>query len=419
MNIYGIMGKNVLTKYVRDLAYCVMRGVRLCWVAACQRRIALKKVRELHQHKRPLRVAFMLYELPFWKNEPLFKAMEADERFIPAFWLTDAPHVSNDEVRQEIRNTCKEYVHKHNFLYYEAASLQELRQQFAPDFLFVVQPYEFVIPFTLNELKGILPIFVPYGFSNMATNLVYGGWTLKYFYRFYVESAYIQQEARKYMKNKARNTRVTGLPMADWLLNSKVERTEGRKRIIWAPHWTVRNMEGRALNVSTFLLIADDMLKIAQKYAEQVELVFKPHPILKRSLYNDEEWGQERTDAYYQAWVEGSNTSLVDGDYAELFGRSDAMIHDCGSFILEYLLMDKPCLYMERVDSRPEFNESTKQALACYQKGQTAEDVEKFIQLVLAEEDPLAEKRAAFLQSYLCPNNQSPVQNIITDLLNP
>ena len=81
--------------------------------------------------------------------------------------------------------------------------------------------------------------------------------------------------------------------------------------------------------------------------------------------------------------------------------------------------MDKPCLYMERDDSRPEFNESTKQALACYLKGQTADEVEKFIQLVLTGEDPLAEKRAAFLQSYLCPNNQSPVQNIITDLLNP
>ncbi len=134
MNIYGKLGKNVLTKYIRDLVYSVVRGGRLCWVAACQRRIALKKVRELHQNKRPLRVAFLLYELPFWKNEPLFKAMEADERFIPAFWLTDVPRVSNDEVRQEIRNTCKEYVHKHNFLYYEAASLQELRQQFAPDF---------------------------------------------------------------------------------------------------------------------------------------------------------------------------------------------------------------------------------------------------------------------------------------------
>lgn len=90
------------------------------------------------------------------------------------------------------------------------------------------------------------------------------------------------------------------------------------------------------------------MVTFAQKYKDKVQIVFKPHPMLYRTLCEHSEWGKERTDAYYSMWNNMSNTQLEEGDYTELFMQSDAMIHDCGSFILEYLAVDKPCMFLKK-----------------------------------------------------------------------
>ena len=385
-----------------------------------QKRLASRIAREANADERTIKVAFILYELPFWKNEALFKAMQEDSHFTPAFWISDPFYVADEEIRKDIRNQCNEYVQKNNFLHFDDLSLEELRETFSPDFIFVFQPYSSSIPFEIKELKKELPCFIPYCYSNSEGAWLYGDRKIRYFYRYYLESSYIQGEARKYMKNKARNTRVSGLPMATWLLNTRIKRDNNdRKCIIWAPHWTVGLNENRTLNLSTFLIIGEAMLDIVKKYKDRIDFVFKPHPKLKRELYTTPGWGKERSDDYYRAWQEGENTRIEDGSYTELFAQSDAMIHDCGSFILEYLLMDKPCMYMMRPETLSQFNRSTKEALNCYEKGSTPEDIEKFIQSVLAGNDPMSAKRQAFIHSYLLPNNQSPVQNIIEDLLNP
>ena len=382
-------------------------------------RLAKQIARAAHAGERTAKVAFILYELPFWKNEALFKAMQADARFTPAFWILEPFYITNKELRRERLDQCLEYAQKNNFQHYDNLTLEELRKTFAPDFIFTVQPYAHNFPFKIQELKKELPCFIPYCYSNSDGPMLYHDRKIRYFYRYYLESDYIQQEARKYMANKARNTRVTGLPMATWLMNTHIERSDTRPCIIWAPHWTVGYDEKRALNLSTFLTIGDAMLDITRKHKDQLTFAFKPHPRLKRELYITPGWGKERTDAYYRAWQEGENTCLEDGSYTDLFAQSDAMIHDSGSFILEYLLMNKPCMYMMRPETMSPFNCSTREALECYEKGSTPEDIEKFIQSVLAGNDPMSAKRQAFIHSYLLPNNQSPVQNIIEDLLNP
>lgn len=207
--------------------------------------------------------------------------------------------------------------------------------------------------------------------------------------------------------------------MSEWLINYRINHTNRKKCIIWAPHWTIDCPLNGLFTTANFLRIANDMLALTQKYKDEVFFIFKPHPLLKRQLYNNIQWGKERANSYYRAWSERVNTSLEEGNYADVFARSDAMIHDSGSFILEYLLMDKPCMYIQLPGSQTRFNQSTQQALECYQKGSTTEDIEHFIQDILEGKDQLSETRHKFIHSYLLPNNQSPVQNIIEDLLNP
>lgn len=380
-----------------------------------------KKLATTIYNKKNIKVAFLMYELPFWKNEALFQVLLNHERFIPALWITDNPQLKNAEIQASNKEVCVNYAEHHHFLYYRDLSLQQLREQFGPDYIFVVHPYDDHIPFKVSELVKELPCFIPYGYSNLASPRVYRNLKLQLFHRFYLESDYIQSEARKYMLNNALNTKVTGLPMADLLLSQSTRRTieDKRKNIIWAPHWSIRNQTNNILDVSTFLEVAECMLQLADKYVESIRFIFKPHPLLKRTLYIDHDWGKERTDKYYRTWEEGVNTRLEEGEYAKLFVNSDAMIHDCGSFIQEYLLMDKPCLYLVRSDARKSFNKSTMTALGCYQKGSDIQDIEMFINSVLKGEDPLSSRRRHFINSYLLPSGKSPVQNIISDLLNP
>lgn len=419
MNVIHILKKVPLPRFLKPHAKAICENIYEHLNNIKQHRLATKVARAAHAGKRTAKVAFVMYELAFWKNEALFKAMQADARFTPAFWILEPFYITNKELRRERLDQCLEYAQKNNFQHYDNLTLEELRKTFAPDFIFTVQPYAHNFPFKIQELKKELPCFIPYCYSNSDGPMLYHDRKIRYFYRYYLESDYIQQEARKYMANKARNTRVTGLPMATWLMNTHIERSDTRPCIIWAPHWTVGYDEKRALNLSTFLTIGDAMLDITRKHKDQLTFAFKPHPRLKRELYITPGWGKERTDAYYRAWQEGENTCLEDGSYTDLFAQSDAMIHDSGSFILEYLLMNKPCMYMMRPETMSLFNCSTREALECYEKGSTPEDIEKFIQSVLAGNDPMSAKRQAFIHSYLLPNNQSPVQNIIEDLLNP
>jgi hypothetical protein len=60
-------------------------------------------------------------------------------------------------------------------------------------------------------------------------------------------------------------------------------------------------------------------------------------------LEQDPNWGSEKTTAYYDKWDNLDNGQFKSGDYVDLL-TSDALIHDCGSFMAEYLVVGKPAL---------------------------------------------------------------------------
>ena len=92
------------------------------------------------------------------------------------------------------------------------------------------------------------------------------------------------------------------------------------------------------------------------------------------------------------------------GDYMDLFANSDAMIHDCSSFIGEYLFTEKPCCYM--LKSQQEIEDVLNpMGMACiknYYKAFSKEDIMKFIDdVVVSGIDPLKEGREKFSRQEL------------------
>ena len=161
------------------------------------------------------------------------------------------------------------------------------------------------------------------------------------------------------------------------------------------------------------------MVRLARKYADKIHIAFKPHPSLYRTLCEHSDWGREKADAYYRLWATMPNTQIEKGEYRELFWESDAMIHDCGSFIIEYPMVNKPCLYLQRERGYGDFNEFARAALNCYTIGRSMEDIEKFItEQVLHDHDPKRGEREIFIQQYLAPSGgKTAAENIIESIL--
>ena len=161
------------------------------------------------------------------------------------------------------------------------------------------------------------------------------------------------------------------------------------------------------------------MLKLANKYKDKIEIAFKPHPLLKPALYSISEWGKERTDAYYQLWAIGENTTLHENEYVNLFRSSDAIINDSASFTIEYLYTKNPALYLNNYDRTPICNEVGKAAFDVHYHATTPDAIEEFIlKVVINGEDTLKEQRECFYNTYLLPPNKSSVaENIVNEII--
>ena len=110
------------------------------------------------------------------------------------------------------------------------------------------------------------------------------------------------------------------------------------KRVIWSPHHSINWSERK---YSNFLEMHIQMLDLAEYYKSKINFVLKPHPMLKQTLYQHPSWGVEKTNGYFSEWSAKSNCRIDDGVYESLFYYSDALVHDCGSFIAEYTYLNK------------------------------------------------------------------------------
>lgn len=218
---------------------------------------------------------------------------------------------------------------------------------------------------------------------------------------------------------------VTGLPMQDKLCCDNKEKNDpwkecGKKtRIIYAPHHSLKGTNADFIQYSTFLEFGELILTIAKKNSDKVQWAFKPHPNLYPKLLKV--WGKERTDTYYDEWRNMENAQVELGDYTALFKYSDAMIHDCCSFMIEYMFTGKPVLFLEDKKHTAEellLGRFGYESYKNHYHGINREDIEGFINDVIKGIDPLKEQRQLFYEKYLIPpHKQSACDNIIDALL--
>lgn len=376
--------------------------------------------------KKKIRVAFTAWNVSMWKYHSVYTLMEKTERFEPFVVLCPSPrHQLETRERDlaEMRSVFSERGYKiHEKILWEGKTGLDFGRDFHADIVFFTQPYS---PNRLTRhIYDKIFCYCPYGFTSVeAEKWQHDNFMQLIAWKIFSPTQETVNAAASCTINRAKNCVVSGYSFGDELSSRNAaaksvwKKSAGTpKRIIWAPHFSI---EGKSiLHLSNFLRLHQTMLEIAEEFRGRVQWAFKPHPFLLSTLSKLESWGRERAEAYFEKWKNMENGQLELGTYVDLFTQSDAIIHDCGSFTIEYLYTKKPAMYLMIPGRERPADALGHEALECYYQGSGKEEIRAFIEnVVLGGNDPKASARERFYEKHLRPpNGQSVAQNILDEI---
>ena len=361
--------------------------------------------------KKIINVLFPVGNLGAWKTELLYVNMLEHPRFNPILLIGKT---NEEDDRDNLIRYCKEK----GYQFHEDNDLGgNMWHKYHPDIIFYQKPYGDSFAHNLRSLF----CYCPYGFRNsiedwnFKTDLLYNSWQI------YYENEALCHYYSSHMDRGIYNGFATGIPPMDELISPKEKLDDPwkgskiKKRIIFAPHHSIN--PNNWWQTSTFLETGEIILEIAEKYSDRVQWAFKPHPLLRYKL--EKIWGKDKTDSYYDKWSNSEWSQYESGKYLGLFKHSDAMIHDCGSFIMEYQATGKPVMYLTRDNNiSSDWNDTVKKAYHLHYRGKSRQDIEIFIENIINNIDEKKEERLNFFCINMTPpNNTSASDNIIQCIL--
>lgn len=372
--------------------------------------------------KKPqINVMFIVAELGAWKTESLYNAMNEHPRFRPIIGVTTSQEVPGS------KEVLVEYLESKKIDYVDLDVNPYLIESLNIDIKFYYKPYDNSYPANIFFDKHLrsLVCFINYGFHMGGDYDAFYHKIRRYSWKCFLENEEVFRTMSSVRGLYLKNCVITGIPIQDFLIKDKSYFTNpwkqcgDKKRIIYAPHHSLKGTNGNFIEYSTFLEFGDFILGMAKKYSDKIQWAFKPHPTLYPKLVKM--WGKSRTDQYYNEWRNLNNTQIELGEYMGLFKHSDAMIHDCSSFLVEYMYTEKPVLFLEERQHTPEEMHLGKFSYDSYMShyhASTYEQIETFISNVLDGNDNMKQKRDYYFKKYLVPSgNRTACGNIINVIL--
>jgi hypothetical protein len=396
-------------------------------------RVALEKVRKKAMDNEKIKVVFFALHSSVWKYDELYKMMVSDTRFETTILVCPVVDYGSMNMLSEMKKTI-DFFHEKGYEVkksYNSATetFLDVKQAIDPDIIFYTNPYQGLIDdrYYITNFEHTLTCYVRYFFQSISVD-EHGRDFIFHnrLWKFFCETDYHRKKSiNHYSPTNNEKYIYTGYPGVDGLTYE--EKTSSNnlskvdinyKKIIWAPHHTIdANQE---LYLSNFLNYSQVMIDVVRKYSNQVQFIFKPHPLLKVKLYQHPDWGKDKTDKYYTKWENMPNAQLESNDYKASFNNSDAMIFDCNSFVIEYLYTGKPALFTFTHDEvKSIFNDFGKKSLSYHYHGYCEKDICEFIErIVLNGDDYKRKDREKFYDDYLIPPNNKTASENIFDVLN-
>lgn len=379
----------------------------------------------------PLKVCFLICDASMFSGESVFQLMRGDARFAPV--VAVAPRVTRGE--EFLRETLAKTVGR-----LDAKYPGFVRSLYDPDsgkasaidadivFSTVLYEDQTLPDYTVENLsKRSLTAILYYGYGGLFISNEYKTPYLPNVvlaWKYFVSNGATRDLGVARNPLLAANVEVAGYCKMDRLEPLLAKRRGSavsgrRKKVIVSPHHTI-DVATDALALSTFIKNADALLELPSRFPE-IDFVFRPHPLLFPRLATAKWWGSERTAAYRARMEAYSNVEFQQGgDYFDSFADSDALIHDCGSFLAEYFYTGKPQCFMLNDDSTvdTQFLPFGRKLLAHAFRAYDGAGIERFIRdVVIGGNDPNRAARADFARREVCVNHPSSSAAVIASIL--
>ena len=127
---------------------------------------------------------------------------------------------------------------------------------------------------------------------------------------------------------------------------------------------------------------------------------------------------EKEVNEYYEEWR--NIAEFYDcGDYLSIFDNSKIMITDCGSFLTEYLLTQKPVIHLVSYNA-VEYNDCIKKIVSSYYQAHNPEELDNFLQeIVINKKDERKQERLAIIKELKLNDNycaKKIIDNIAEDI---
>jgi len=300
-----------------------------------------------------------------------------------------------------------------------------------PDMVFISNPYESVTteqfwPETIAKYSKLvyLPYYTGMIISDESIQVHCCMPVAKCAWRIIAQSQKVKEMHKKYAPKHGENVIVTGLPKWDDIINLMQEtvtvhmswekKLKGKKVFLWNSHFSVGTGD------STLLDYGKAILELFSN-RDDIALIWRPHPMTETifKLYYPQ---------YASLWrdmkdtVEISNNMIFDTNfsYNMAFQCSDALISDFSSIIVQYMLVEKPILWLKKpLASQGGSDLNTSEYLIrfdCSELAATIDEIFGFVERVVQGIDLKKEERLKIMHEDL-PCADGHVGERVCDLL--
>lgn len=382
----------------------------------------LNRLKEKLKNNVKINVVFYIYDETKWKSQSLYDYLENSEEFIPYIFVTKncAPKSNfNYQTEADIEKCFHFFKNKKMRVEYAYNIKKEKhiafdKMKIRPDVIIYSHPwYVYKTQGPVIASKYALTYYIPYFLPTSVSPTEYYLRFHQYVENFCVLNETIAKEYSKKMANGGKNLKVLGHPQLDYFYINKDKFYENENYVIYAPHWTID--DNNNLKWGTFKWSGDFILDFAQKHPEY-NWIFKPHPCLKAYLKTSGYMSETKIQEYWNTW-EKIGKIVEDGDYLDLFMKSNAMITDCGSFLTEFFMTNKPLIHLQNKNSEI-FNKTVCKISDNYYNVYDEKELKKSLKdLLIDKNDYKKELRKIYLKDFKSEISFS-ASKIVNDIKN-
>lgn len=374
----------------------------------------------------PIKVLFLVHHPEAWYSvQAVYKEMLAAEDFEPIVASINRLFPGSKEYQDE------EFVHDRlesfgvpHLRFRAADSFADLRvlRMINPHIIFRQSQWDKDVPpaFSIWQLLDWRVCQVPYEIINLIENPENGDQVNSAYDTAFHKNAWMIFTPNVDVKEKAkRNVPAlagrqffpVGHPKIDLLKEWKeTPRVSTRFTVLWSAHHSITN---DWTSFGTFPTVYTAMIKMAKKHPDW-HIIFSAHPALLTMLDDaSSTLASANVTSFWEQWNLLPNTSLIKGGaYKDAFVNSDVLISDGLSWLLEYQIMEKPVIFIEREGHAP-FNEFGKQILAGLHTISSPDEIEPTIAALKAGAltDVSKEQRSVVAKLF-------PIQDAAKNILN-